>query len=84
MGELVEGTFNVRTLAFMGTSGLGHAEVILKSCDDPDCNVIGLQEVRRDGYDKSSYTAAGHLCFTREQTEGKAREEREPRDEPSC
>ena len=31
-GELVVGTFNVRTLAFNGKNGIGHSEVILKVC----------------------------------------------------
>ena len=61
MGELVEGTFDVRILAFMGTSGLGHAEVVLKSCEDTGFNVIGLQEARRDG--QSAFTAAVYVAF---------------------
>ena len=43
------GTYNVRTLAFKGTNGIGHAEVILKTCEDAGCDIIGLQEVRRNG-----------------------------------
>ena len=31
-GELVVGTFNVRTLAFNRRNGIGHSEVILKVC----------------------------------------------------
>ena len=38
------GTYNVRTLAFKGTNGIGHAEVILKTCEDAGgCDIIGLQ-----------------------------------------
>ena len=60
-GELVVGAFNVRTLAFKGANGRGHAEVILKTCEDAGCDVIGLQEVRRDG--QSAFTAAGYVVF---------------------
>ena len=47
-GELVVGTYNVRTLVFKGTNGIRHAEVIMKTCEDAGCDVIGLQEVRRN------------------------------------
>ena len=60
-GELVVGTHNVRTLAFKGTNGIGHAEVTLKTCEDAGCDIIGLQEVRRDG--QSVLTAAGYVLF---------------------
>ena len=60
-GDLVVGTYNVRTLAFKGTNGIGHAEVILKTCEDAGCDVIGLQEVRRNG--ESAFTAAGYVVF---------------------
>ena len=33
-GELVEGTYNVHTLAFKGTNDIGHAEVTLMTCED--------------------------------------------------
>ena len=60
-GVLVVGTYNVRTLAFKGTNGIGHAEVILKTCEDAGCDIIGLQEVRRDG--QSAFKAAGYVVF---------------------
>ena len=60
-GELVVGTYNVRTLAFKGTNGIGHAEVIMNTCEDAGCDVIGLQEVRRNG--QSAFTAAGYVVF---------------------
>ena len=60
-GELVVCTYNVRTLAFKGTNGIGHAEVILKTCEDAGCDIIGLQEVRRNG--QSAFTAARHVVF---------------------
>ena len=40
-GELVVGTYNVRTLAFKGTNGIGHA-VILQTCEDADFDIIEL------------------------------------------
>ena len=61
VGELVEGTYNVRTLDFKGTSGVGHAEVILKTREDAGCDIIGLQEVRCNG--QSAVTAAGYVVF---------------------
>ena len=54
-------TFNVRTLAFDGKNGIGHSEVILKLCQELGCDVIGLQETRRDG--QSAFTAAGYTVF---------------------
>ena len=55
------GTYNVRTLAFKGTNGIGHVEVILKTCEDAGCDIIGLQEVRRNG--QSAFTVAGYVVF---------------------
>ena len=60
-GELIVGTYNVCTLAFKGTNGMGHAEVTLKTCEDAGCDIIGLQEVRRDG--QIAFTAAGYVVF---------------------
>ena len=60
-GKLIAGTYNVRTLAFKGTNGIGHAEVILKTCKDAGCDIIGLQEVRRN--EQSAFTAAGYVVF---------------------
>ena len=56
-GGLVVGTFIVLALAFNGKNGIGHSEVILKVCQELGCDVIGLQETRRDG--QSTFTAAG-------------------------
>ena len=58
------GTYNVRTLAFKGTNSIGHAEIILKTWEDAGCDVIGLQEARRNG--QSAFAA---VCFAQEQTE---------------
>ena len=54
-------TCNVRTLAFKGTNCIGHAEMILKTCDDAGPGIIGLQEVRRDA--RSAFSAAGYVVF---------------------
>ena len=55
------GTYNVRTHVFKGTNGIGHAEVILKTYKDAGCDIIGLQEVRRNG--QISFTAAKYVVF---------------------
>ena len=55
------GTFNVRTLAFNGKNGIGHSEVTMKVCLELGCDVIGLQETRRDR--QSTFTAAGHTVL---------------------
>ena len=55
------GTYNVRTLVFNDTNGIGHAEVILKTCGDAGFDIIGLQELRRNG--RSAFTAVGYLVF---------------------
>ena len=67
--ELVVGTYNVRTLAFKGTNGIGHAEVKLKTCEDAGCDIIGLQEVRRNG--QSDFTAVGYVVLCLGADEGK-------------
>ena len=55
------GTYNVLTLYFKGTNGIGHAEVKMKTCENAGCDVIGLQEVRRN--EQSAFTAAGDVVF---------------------
>ena len=68
-GELVLGTYNVRTLAFKGTNSIGHTELILKTCEDTGCDIKGLQEVRRNG--QGAFTAAGNVVFCSGADEGK-------------
>ena len=63
------GTYNVRTLAFKGTNGIGHAEVTLKACEDAGCDIIRLQKVRLNG--QSAFTAAGYVVFYSEAAGGK-------------
>ena len=60
-GGLVVGTFIVLALAFNGKNGIGHSEVILKVCQELGCDVIGLQETRRDR--QKTFTAAEHTVF---------------------
>ena len=67
--DLVVGTYNVRTFAFKSTNGIGHAEVILKTCEDAGCDIIGLQDVRRNG--QSAFTATGYVVFCSAAGEGK-------------
>ena len=59
--ELTFGTFNVRTAAFKGVNGIGHIEVLLRICAAKGCDVIGLQETKRDGI--SEILAAGYRVY---------------------
>ena len=47
--ELTFGTLNVRTAAVKGVNGIGHIDSLLRPCAAKDCDVIGLQETKRDG-----------------------------------
>ena len=51
---LTFGTFNVRTAAVNGVNGIGHIETPLRICAAKGCDVIGLQETKRDGTSKIS------------------------------
>ena len=46
LDDLTFGTFNVRSAAIVGVSGIGDIDIdtLLRPCD-----VIGLQETKRDG-----------------------------------
>ena len=61
MQELTFGTFNVRTSAFKGVNGIGHIDVLLRICAPKGCDVIGLQEIKRDGI--SEIVAAGYRVY---------------------
>ena len=41
--------FNVRTAAVNGVNGIGHNDSLLRTCAAKGCDVIGLQETKRDG-----------------------------------
>ena len=63
MQELTFGRFNVRTAAFKGVNVIGHIDLLLKICASKGCDVIGLQETKRDGV--SEIVAAGYLLQRR-------------------
>ena len=46
--EFTFGTFNVRTAAVNGVNGIGHIDTLLRTCAAKGCDVIGLQETKRD------------------------------------
>ena len=48
LDELTFGTFNVRTAAVNGVNGIGHIDTLLRPCAAKGCDVIGLQETKRD------------------------------------
>ena len=73
MQELTFGTFNVRTAAFKGVNGIGHIDVLLRICASKGCDVIGLQETKRDGISK--IVAAGYrVYFSRDCTGARGNE----------
>ena len=59
--ELTFGTFNVRTKAVNGINGIGHIDTLLRTCAAKGCDVIGLQEIKRDG--TSEISASGYRVF---------------------
>ena len=59
--ELTFGTFNVRTAAVNGANGIGHIGTLLRTCAGKGCDVIELQETKRDG--TSEILASGYRVF---------------------
>ena len=57
LDELTFDTFNFRTAAVNGVNGIGHIDTVLKPCAAEGCDVIGLQETKRDG--TSTIVASG-------------------------
>ena len=53
--ELTFGTFNARTAAVNGVNGIGHIDTLLRTCAAKGCDVIGLQETKRDGTSEVRY-----------------------------
>ena len=51
--ELTFGTFNVRTAAVNGVNGIGHIDTLLRTRAAKGCDVVGLQETKRDGTSKT-------------------------------
>ena len=59
--EITVATPNVRTMAVDGTHGVGRALDVLSVYDRLGCDVIGLQETRRNGH--SVFSQAGYLVY---------------------
>ena len=60
--ELTFGTFDIRTAAVNGVNGIGHIDTLLRTCAAKICDVIGLQETKRDG--TSGISSSGYrICF---------------------
>ena len=59
--KLTFGTFNVRTAAVNCVNGIGHINTLLRPCVAKGCDVIGLQETKRDG--TSEISASGYRVF---------------------
>ena len=66
--ELTFGTFNVRTAAVNGVNGIGHVEILLRPCTVKTCDIIGLQEIKRDG--TSEVVASGCRVFFSDDSSG--------------
>ena len=47
--ELTFGTLNVRTAVVNCVNGIGHIDTLLRACAVRVCDVIGLQETKKDG-----------------------------------
>ena len=60
--EFTFGTFNVCTGAVNGVNGIGHIDTLLRACAAKGCDVIGLQETKRDG--TSEISASGSRIFS--------------------
>ena len=59
--ELTFGTFNVGTAAVNGVNGIGYIDTLLRTCAAKGCDVIGLQEIQRNG--TSEISASGYRVF---------------------
>ena len=72
--ELTFGTFNVRTAAVNGVCGIGHIDTLLRTCAANGCDVIGLQETKKDG--TPDISAPGYrVCFNGDCSMAKGRKE---------
>ena len=76
-GEVSTGAAHVRYVQRLQSSGqrrqrYGHIDTLLRTCTAKGCNVIGLQETKRDG--TSEISASGYrVCFSGDCTMGKGR-----------
>ncbi|CAM9886650.1 unnamed protein product, partial [Ascophyllum nodosum] len=59
--RLEELTFNVRTAAVNSVSGIAHIDTLLRPCAVKGCDVIGLQETKRDG--TSEIVVSGYRVY---------------------
>ena len=59
LDELTSG--NIRTAAVNGVNGIGHIDTLLRLCAAKGCDVIGLQETKRDG--TSEIVASGYRVY---------------------
>ena len=59
--ELTFDTFNVRTAAVNDVNGIGHIDTLLRTCAAKGCDVIGLQETKKDRTFEIS--ASGYRVF---------------------
>ena len=59
--ELTFGTFNVCTAAVNGVNGIGRIDTLLRTWAAKSCDVIGLQETKRDR--NSEISASGYRVF---------------------
>ena len=59
--KLTFGAFNVRTVGVNGVNGIGYIDTLLRSCAAKVCDVIGLQQTKRDGI--SEISASGYRVF---------------------
>ena len=59
--ELTFGTFNVCIAAVNGVNDIGHIDTLVRPCAAKGCDVVGLQETKRDG--TSENIAFGYRVF---------------------
>ena len=59
--KLMFSTFNVRTAAVDGVNGIGHIDTLPRTRATKGCDVIGLQEAKRDG--TSEISASEYRVF---------------------
>ena len=61
LDELTLGTFKARPVAANSVNGIGHINTLLRPCAARGCNVIGLQETKREG--TSEIVAYGYRVY---------------------
>ena len=49
LDELTFGTFEISTAATNGVNGIGHIDTQLRPCAARGCDVLGLEDTKRDG-----------------------------------